>query len=338
MNTVAPLACRQLGALGADVIKVEPPAGDSNRINVPLREDQESYIFALSNTDKRGVVLDLKNPDDAEVLWSLLARADVVMENLKPGSLGKLGFGADAVLQKHPSIVYCSVNGFGYATAYPGRPALDTVIQAMSGAMSVTLVDGVPTKTGISISDQFGGQFGLVGILAALESRRSTGRGLHLDIAMQDCSVWATHTVWNASGSASRTQVIPIKGGHAIVEGAPLRITEFVQSNDGDLLEGVKLLAKAKTAGLEAVRVSTVDEVIGAAQTIARGLLVTVPTADGSEWRVLESPLKLLNTPAVVGSAMATLGFAYPDLFAEYGLTSLGDRRTRSPALAAAEA
>ncbi|MGO4833814.1 CoA transferase, partial [Rhizobiaceae sp. 2RAB30] len=87
MNTVAPLACRQLGALGADVIKVEPPTGDTNRINAPLREDGEAYVYALSNTDKRGVVLDLKQPADRDTLWALLATADVMIENLKPGSL-----------------------------------------------------------------------------------------------------------------------------------------------------------------------------------------------------------------------------------------------------------
>ena len=183
MNTVAPLACRQLGALGADVIKVEPPAGDTNRTNPPLRGRDGSYFYALSNTDKRGVVLDLRSESEQASLWHLIASADVLVENLKPGSLDRLGFGAIAVRERRPDLVYCSINGFGHDSAYPERPALDTVIQAMSGLMSATRADGVPTKTGSSFSDQIGGQFGLLAVLGALDRRERTGEGATLDLA-----------------------------------------------------------------------------------------------------------------------------------------------------------
>ena len=298
MNTVAPLAGRQLGALGAEVIKVEPPAGDSNRANTPLRDsDGQSYVFALSNTDKRGVVLDLRDPRDAAALWDLIDTADAVIENLKPGSLDRLGFGAAAIRARKPSIVHCSVSGFGQDSVWPGRPALDTVVQALSGAMAATPVDGMPTKAGISISDQLGGQFGLLGILAALHRRDRTGEGASLDIAMQDCTVWATQHALDDRPHA--TQI--------------LRCTDGWIAAEGDLatadLTRKAALAAAGALGIAAAPVLSVAEVTVAAQTAARGLLVEVPTPDGSRWTVLASPLRLEGTPAQVRRAMPRLGW-----------------------------
>ena len=317
MNTVAPLACRQLGALGADVIKVEPPTGDTNRINAPLRADGEAYVYALRNTDKRGIVLDLKLPADRDTLWKLLGTADVVMENLKPGSLVKLGFGADAVRQRFPAIVYCSVNGFGYDSVYPGRPALDTVIQGMSGVMATTPVDGVPTKSGISISDQLGGQFGLAGILAALLARETTGTGVHLDIAMQDCSAWATQARWN-DGAHRLPSVVPASDGLVAIEGDASLLADSHGASASEVVEA------ANSLGLDAAPILSVKDVMAHPQTAARGLLKIVPTADDDEWLALGSPLKLLSTPAEVRSAMPRLGFVHPELSQELGLPTSG--------------
>ena len=298
MNTVAPLACRQLGALGAQVIKVEPPAGDSNRANTPLREvDGQSYVFALSNTDKHGVVLDLKQAADAAALWHLIDSADVVIENLKPGSLARLGFDAAAIRARKPSIVHCSVSGFGQDSIWPGRPALDTVVQALSGAMAATLIDGMPTKAGISISDQLGGQFGLFGILAALRHRDLTGEGASLDISMQDCTVWATQ--FALDGQRPSATIFPCVDGWIAAEG----------SIDLSGLRREEALARCVREGVAAAPVLTVSEVAIAAQTAARDLLVEVPTPDGSAWTVLGSPLRLGASPARVRMAMPRLGW-----------------------------
>jgi crotonobetainyl-CoA:carnitine CoA-transferase CaiB-like acyl-CoA transferase len=288
MNTVGPLAGRQLGALGADVIKVEPPAGDMNRYTPPLREDGSSYIYAISNTDKRGVVLDLKQPRDAETLWRLLDGADVLIENLKPGSLTRLGFGAEDVRSGNPSLVYCSINGFGHDSAYPGRPALDTVVQAMSGAMSTTTIDGVPTKSGLSLADQLGGQFGLLGVLAALERRDRSGEGATLDLAMHDCAAWSTQMAWNGTHSGCTIEEAP--GGYVAV--------------DGD----------------DTAPVLTVEQVLAHPHTQARGLTPRREAADGDDWLVLESPLRLRSTPARAGAPMPRLGFLDPALADELGL------------------
>jgi crotonobetainyl-CoA:carnitine CoA-transferase CaiB-like acyl-CoA transferase len=323
MNTVAPLACRQLGALGADVIKVEPPTGDTNRINAPLREDGEAYVYALSNSDKRGIVLDLKQPADRDTLWALLDTADVLIENLKPGSLGKLGFGAQAVRERLPSIVYCSVNGFGYDSIYPGRPALDTVIQGMSGVMATTPVDGVPTKSGISISDQLGGQFGLAGILSALFARETSGNGVHLDIAMQDCSAWATQARWNGRPSEPPA-IIAASDGLVALEGDASLVP------DAAALSAANVVERFKTLGFAAAPILSVKEVMEHPQTAARGLLKTVPTADNDEWLVLGSPIRLLSTPADVRSAMPRLGFVHVELAEELGLPAAKPPMRRS--------
>ncbi|GII97060.1 CaiB/BaiF CoA transferase family protein [Sinosporangium siamense] len=297
MNTVGPLAGRQLGALGADVIKIEPPRGDANRHNAPLRSDGQSYIFALLNTDKRGLVLDLRQETDRQVLWDVLASADVLIENLKPGSLHRLGFGPEQVQAALPHLVYCSINGFGHDTVYPGRPALDTVVQAMSGVMSATTVDGVPTKAGISVSDQLGGLFGLLGVLAAVEHRETHGGPAPaLDLAMQDGSAWATHRLWNVSPADAR----------------------IVAAEDGLWLDedGTR------------TPVSTVNDVLAHPQTTARGLVLDRPAADGGSWTVLGSPMRLLSTPAVVSTAMPRLGVLDPALAAEFGLVAAEDGRT----------
>lgn len=309
MNTVAPLACRQLGALGAEVIKVEPPTGDSNRINTPLRAgDGQSYVFALSNTDKRGIVLDLRQPEDAAKLWRLIDSADVVIENLKPGSLSRLGFGAAAIRTRKPSIVHCSVSGFGQDSAWPGRPALDTVVQALSGAMAATIVNEMPTKTGISISDQLGGQFGLLGILAALRHRDRTGQGVSLDISMQDCTVWATQSVFD--GTAPGANILPCHDGWIAAEGV-LDVTA---------LSRAEALETFQEMGIAAAPVLSVAEVAAAPQTAERELLVEVPTYDGTTWTVLGSPLKLMSTPAQVRLAMPHLDWIDVGLSTEFGL------------------
>lgn len=309
MNTVAPLACRQLGALGADVIKIEPPAGDSNRVNSPLRADGESHLFAFSNTDKRGIVLDLRRPDDKAVLLDIIETADIVMENLKPGSLDRLGFGAETLCARFPRLIYCSVNGFGHVSAYPERPALDTVIQGMSGAMDATRVDGVPLKAGISVSDQLGGQFGLLAILAALWQRNRTGCGTSIDLAMQDCTAWATQTLWNATSPAT-ANVLRCRDGYVVsTESSPTDTSAMTRE------EAVEALG---TGGILAASVLGVREVLDHPQTRARGLLKSVPTADGSEWLVLESPLGLKSTPAIVRSAMPKLGFVDAALVHEF--------------------
>jgi crotonobetainyl-CoA:carnitine CoA-transferase CaiB-like acyl-CoA transferase len=330
MNTVAPLACKQLAALGADVIKVEPPTGDTNRWNAPVHANGESYVYALSNTDKRGIVLNLRESEDRERLFRLLETADVVIENLKPGSLDRLGVGAKDVCRRYPHLIYCSVSGFGHDSVYPGRPALDTVIQGMSGVMSATVVQGVPTKAGLSISDQLGGLFAMLGMLAAVDRKERTGRGAYLDLAMQDSSAWATQFLWGDTRYTTSCGILSAQDGFVAIEGdeqvvlhalrqfAPL--ADSVAAAVSQLDRNVIVECLAGLDQCAAAPVLSLDEVLAHPQTAARGLLLERQAPDGRSWTVLGSPLRLLTTPAEVRSPMPHLGFHDAALHDELGL------------------
>lgn len=196
--TTAPLAARHLATLGADVIKVEPPQGESARAWAPMRNGV-SHFFVISNGEKRAVELDLQDSHDCAYLGELIKDADVLLENMKPGALAKMGFSYEKLKQLNPRLIYCAISGFGIESVYPGRPAVDTVVQAMSGMMDTTRSDDTPIKTGISAADITGGQTGLLLVIAAIAMREKTGLGCAIDISMQDVGAWLTQQLWNGA-------------------------------------------------------------------------------------------------------------------------------------------
>lgn len=200
--TTAPLAARHLASFGADVVKVEPLEGDSARAWAPHRAGT-SHFFVMSNGEKRSLALDLRSAEGRAAFEALLEGADVLVENMKPGSLDRLGFSPEQLRMRFPRLVYCGISGFGRHSAYEGRPAFDTVVQAMCGMMDATRADGVPMKSGISAADIGGGQVGLLAILAALDRRERTGRGGAIDVAMQDVGAWLTQMRWNTTSPAA---------------------------------------------------------------------------------------------------------------------------------------
>lgn len=311
--TVAPLASRILGSFGADVIKVEPPAGDAIRGGAPLRDDGSSYIFALSNTDKRGLVLDLRREADRERLHALLARADILVENLRPGALARLGFGSDELRARHPRLVYCAITGFGHDSVYAGRAALDSVIQAMSGMMAFTHSGGEPAKTGISASDNFGGLVGMLACLAGLELRDLTGAVSHFDVSMQDASAWMT-LLGCGGARASVPRIAPAADGYVLYVVPGESGTPVAQL--GHLTREAAVAALA-ARGIEAAPVRTVSEVLSDPYVRARELLVLRPSRDGSAWQVLASPMRLARTPPRVRSTMGALGADDQEVLAE---------------------
>ncbi len=173
-----PYATMLLADLGADVIKVESPAGDDTRAWVPpTRPDGVSTYYASINRNKRSVVLDLRDPDDLDAARRLAARADVVIENFRPGGLRKFGLDHAAVRAQNPEVVYCSISGFGTGKG-ADLPGYDLIVQAMSGLMSLTgPADGGPYRAGISVFDVMTGLHATIGILAALRHRDRTGEG-----------------------------------------------------------------------------------------------------------------------------------------------------------------
>lgn len=179
-----------LADLGATVIKVEPPGGDETRTWPPFYENGESGYYLALNRNKKGIVLDLKNPKGKEILYQLAVQADVFIENFTPGVVRKLNIDYETLAGINSKIVYCSISGFGQTGPYRNKRAYDPVIQAIGGAMSLTGVkDGDPVKIGIPVGDLGGSLMAVTSILAALVGREKTGEGDYIDVSMLDGQV-----------------------------------------------------------------------------------------------------------------------------------------------------
>lgn len=181
-----PFATMMLADLGARVIKVERPgSGDDSRSYGPF-VGEESLYFARVNRGKESVVLDLGDEADLALARELVSRADVLVENFRPGVMARRGLGPEECLALNPDLVYCSISGFGHSGPWSQRPAYDAVVQGMSGIMAITgAADGPPVKPGSPVADLSAGLYAFGGILAALRG----GRGTHLDVAMYDATV-----------------------------------------------------------------------------------------------------------------------------------------------------
>lgn len=182
-----PFASMTLGDLGAKVIKVERPgAGDDTRAFPPFKDGESAY-FAAINHGKQSIALDLKSDGDREIFERLLARADMVLENYRPGTMEKLGYGWEDLHARYPRLIYGAVSGFGHTGPEAGKPAYDMVVQARGGVMSITGEAGRdPVRVGASIGDIVAGMYLVQGLLAALIDREKTGQGRKIDIAMLD--------------------------------------------------------------------------------------------------------------------------------------------------------
>ncbi|MBN2553458.1 MAG: CoA transferase [Spirochaetales bacterium] len=194
-----PFCTMILADLGAEVIKIEPPAGDDARRFGPfLSDDQhpqnrESAYFISVNRNKKSVCLDLKSESGRRVLEDLLVRADVVVENYRPTTMSKLGFSWQRIQQLNERIVYCSISGFGHDALpeFAEKPAYDMVAQAYSGLMSITgPIGGPPVRVGTSVGDIVAGHQAAIGILAALNYRHRSKKGQYIDISMVDGLVY----------------------------------------------------------------------------------------------------------------------------------------------------
>lgn len=228
-----PFCTMQLGDMGADVIKVEPPrAGDLSRsmggAQLRMAGSDNAPFFAL-NRNKRSITLDLKAPADRERFLALARRADVVVENFRPGVMQRLGIDYATLAALNPRIVFASISGFGQDGPYATRPGFDLIAQGMSGVMSVTgEPGGEPVKCGVPIADLAAGLYATNGILAALLARAHTGRGQHIDTSLYDAALalsvwesteyWATGVAPHAMGAAHRLnapyQVFATGDGH----------------------------------------------------------------------------------------------------------------------------
>ena len=187
---VGPYCTMILSDLGARVIKIEAPEiGDDSRGFGPFIDDYSAYFMSL-NRGKESIALNLKNEDDKKVFEKILAKADILVENFKPGTLEKWGFGWNEVSKKYPKLIYASASGFGQTGPLKELPAYDMVVQGMGGLMSVTgHPNSEPTRVGTSIGDITAGLFTAIGINAALYDRQKTGKGTFIDVSMLDCQI-----------------------------------------------------------------------------------------------------------------------------------------------------
>lgn len=184
MGGAAPLATATLADFGAEVIKVEPPAGDWSRTTPGLGTRE-------FNRNKRGIAIDLKNPDGIALAKRMIATADVVMESFRPGVMARLGLGFDVVKEINPKIIYCSVSAYGQTGPWKDKPGVDGIIQAVSGIMSVVgdEIDPEPIKVSFPVVDMTGGLLAAQGILLALIARDKYGVGQHVDVSLLEASL-----------------------------------------------------------------------------------------------------------------------------------------------------
>jgi formyl-CoA transferase len=187
----APHCTMVLGDLGAEVIKVErPETGDDTRQWGPPFAGGESTYFLSCNRNKKSITLNLKSERGREIAVALAVKSDVLVENLLPGTLDKMGLGYEALKKINPRLIYCSISGFGQDGPYRDRPGYDLLVQAMGGVMSITgEPDGDPMKVGVAISDIVSGLYAATAILAALNARERTGVGDRIDVALLDSTV-----------------------------------------------------------------------------------------------------------------------------------------------------
>jgi formyl-CoA transferase/CoA:oxalate CoA-transferase len=180
-----PFASTMLGDYGAEIIKIEPLEGEIARAWGPPFYGGESAYFVNLNRNKKSVAIDLKQPDGRALFFRLLAGADVVLENLRVGTVARLGIGYEDVQARQPRVIYCSISGFGQDGPDRHRPAFDLIVQAESGMISVTgEAGGRGVRAGVSIADITAGMYAAFGILAAVHARQTTGRGQFVDVSM----------------------------------------------------------------------------------------------------------------------------------------------------------
>ncbi|MEV4136066.1 CoA transferase [Dactylosporangium sp. NPDC049742] len=225
-----PYATMLLADLGADVIKVEGPGGDDTRTWMPPTRDGVATYYLGINRNKRSIALDLRDDDDLAAARALAARADVVIENFKPGGLRRFGLDYTSVAAVNPAVVYASISGFG-SGAGAAMPGYDLMVQAVSGLMSLTGdPDGPPFRAGISVFDVMAGMHAGIGILAALHHRTASGAGQHVEVNLLSS---ALSGLVNHSSGYVAGGTVPFRMGNAHPSLFPY---EPLPTADGDLI------------------------------------------------------------------------------------------------------
>ncbi len=297
-----PWAGQTLADLGADVVKVEAPTGDDTRAWGPYFYERDgkpiSSYFIGVNRGKRSVTADLANPGDLAFVKALIGEADVLIENFKVGGLKKFGLDAAAMRAANPRLIYCSITGFGQDGPYAHRAGYDFMIQAMGGIMSVTGdPDGEPQKAGVAYADIFTGLYAVIGVLGALEERRQTGAGRHLDMSLLDTQ---TGVLANQAQSYLSSGNVPTRVGNAHPSLAPYQAFEAADGrlviavgNDGQFRKLCGVLGTETLA-------THPDYATNPARISHREGLIPALTAETRKWKVADllAALEAVGVPA----------------------------------------
>jgi formyl-CoA transferase len=356
-----PFCGQVLADMGADVIKVEPPSGDSTRSSMG------TSAFLAVNRNKRSLILNLKQPGHVAAFHRLAETADVVLENNRPGVVARLGVDWDTLREVNPRLVYASISGFGQTGPYSQRPGYDLMAQGLSGVMSVTgEPDGNPVKAGIPIGDLSAGLFCAVAILSALHARERTGRGQYIDTSLfegalalsiwESAELWATGRVPGKLGSAHRLtapyQALKTADGYITVGGNTQPLFERLcaaidaphiaedprfatnddrMSNVSDLVEALEEALRARTTdewvatlvegGVPCGPIHDYAEVFADEHTQAREMEVTVDHPVEGTIRALGIPVKLSDTPGAVRRPAPLLGQHSEEILRDAGFS-----------------
>lgn len=185
-----PYCTMLLADAGAEIIKIERPEGGDEMRRIPPFVKGESAPFMLLNRNKKSLCLDLKKPEDIDQLKALIGKADILVENFRPGVCDKLGIGYEQTAKLNPRLIYCSISGFGQSGTYRTRGGFDLIAQAMSGLMSINVdAAGMPMRMPVPISDICSGMFATIGILTALTARQTSGRGQRVDLSLLESAL-----------------------------------------------------------------------------------------------------------------------------------------------------
>jgi crotonobetainyl-CoA:carnitine CoA-transferase CaiB-like acyl-CoA transferase len=245
-----PMCAMLLGDFGAEVIKIEPPEGDSIRRTGDTLIGGETEYYLSLNRNKRGIVLDLKTEAGLAAARKLAQEADVVVENFRPGTADRLGIGYENLRALNPRLIYCSLSGFGPTGPDRDRPALDPVIQAMSGIMQLTgTAESGPLRTGFALSDYVTPMFAVAGILAALNARHHSGVGQRIDLSMLNATIFS---------------LLPREGYYFATGKTPARIGnqhyQLVPYNTFDTADGRQLFVLAHTDKFWRALMTAIDD------------------------------------------------------------------------------
>ena len=330
-----PLATMILGDLGADVIKVERPGtGDDTRAWGPPWHGGTSSYYQGLNRNKRSITLDLTDDEDVALARRLATRADVLVENFKPGTMERWGLGYEDLALENPRLIFCTISGFGSQGPGADLPGYDLLVQAMSGLMSITGLDGRPTKVGVALIDKICGLYAVSGILAALVAGARSGRGQQVEVALFDAALAALLNEGSAYLLAG-AEATPRGNRHPSI--APYQTYQAADrsfilavGSDAQWVKAATLIGRRDLA--EDPELATNSQRVARIEMLERELERTFAQADAADWiarfRQAGIPSGPVNTIAEAFTFAADIG-RQPVVELEDG--DVVFRSTRSP-------